>query len=276
MSFANTYTQHLRKIARSYVLPAQEICEILDATLDFSRLHTIADFGAGTLFFSEYFASRLARHAMVDSGLESIGGGQSEINASEIAARAIAAPDSRTTPNANSSTDSRPLDSKPLDSHSPDSSSRTPHNPPTPNHLAPRPTQDLVVAIDSIYHRITPATTYPNITLEPDLFAALARYEFGCFFASDVLHHLSPDFTHKLLESIAHIPTIIIKDIDGRHRFGSFMNAAHDLIFNHERVRAIYPDRLESALSALGFTCSYHYIPKLWYPHFLLIATKCL
>lgn len=75
MSFANTYTQRLRKIARSYVLPAQEICDILDSRLDFSSLRTIADFGAGTLFFSEYFASRLNRSN--DSVLESIGGGGS-------------------------------------------------------------------------------------------------------------------------------------------------------------------------------------------------------
>lgn len=74
MSFANTYTQRLRKIARSYVLPAQEICDILDSRLDFSSLQMIADFGAGTLFFSEYFANRL-RHAR--GGLDSVGGGAS-------------------------------------------------------------------------------------------------------------------------------------------------------------------------------------------------------
>ena len=225
MSFANTYTQRLRKIARSYVLPAQEICDILDSRLDFSSLRTIADFGAGTLFFSEYFASRLNRSN--DSVLESIGGGQHE---ADLACK-LESPQK-----------------------------------PTP--------QGQVVAIDSIYTTLTPTTTYPNITLEPDLFHALAHYTFDCFFASDVLHHLSKDFTQTLLESIAHIPTIIIKDIDGAHRFGSFMNATHDLVFNHEKVRMIYPTKLESTLADFGFTCSYYYLPKLWYPHFLLIATR--
>ena len=131
-----------------------------------------------------------------------------------------------------------------------------------------------VVAIDSIYTTLTPTTTYPNITLEPDLFHALDRYEFDLFFASDVLHHLSPDFTQKLLESIAHIPIIIIKDIDSRHIFGHYANALHDLVFNQEKVCKIYPNKLESTLQALGYTTRYHYLPKLWYPHFLLLAYK--
>ena len=140
---------------------------------------------------------------------------------------------------------------------------------------AQKPTpKGKVVAIDSIYTTLTPTTTYPNITLEPDLFHALDRYEFDLFFASDVLHHLSPDFTQKLLESIAHIPIIIIKDIDSRHIFGHYANALHDLVFNQEKVCKIYPNKLESTLQALGYTTRYHYLPKLWYPHFLLLAYK--
>lgn len=131
-----------------------------------------------------------------------------------------------------------------------------------------------VVAIDSIYTTLTPQTHYPNITLESNLDSALAHYEFDLFFASDVLHHLSPNFTQKLLESIAHIPIIIIKDIDSRHIFGHYANALHDLVFNQEKVCKVYPNKLESTLQALGYTTRYHYLPKLWYPHFLLLAYK--
>ena len=131
-----------------------------------------------------------------------------------------------------------------------------------------------VVAIDSIYTTLTPTTTYPNITLESSLDSALAHYAFDLFFASDVLHHLSPDFTQKLLESIAHIPIIIIKDIDSRHIVGHYANALHDLVFNQEKVCKVYPNKLESTLQALGYTTRYHYLPKLWYPHFLLLAYK--
>ncbi|MDL0082052.1 hypothetical protein NYG90_05090 [Helicobacter sp. XJK30-2] len=134
--------------------------------------------------------------------------------------------------------------------------------------------ESIVIAIDSIYTTLTPTTTYPNITLESSLDSALAHYAFDLFFASDVLHHLSPNFTQKLLESIAHIPIIIIKDIDSRHIFGHYANALHDLVFNQEKVCKVYPNKLESTLQALGYTTRYHYLPKLWYPHFLLLAYK--
>ena len=134
--------------------------------------------------------------------------------------------------------------------------------------------ESIVVAIDSIYTTLTPTTHHPNITLESSLDSALAHYAFDLFFASDVLHHLSPDFTQKLLESIAHIPTIIIKDIDSRHIVGHYANALHDLVFNQEKVCKVYPNKLESTLQALGYTTRYHYLPKLWYPHFLLLAYK--
>ncbi|WP_395002100.1 hypothetical protein [uncultured Helicobacter sp.] len=48
----------------------------------------------------------------------------------------------------------------------------------------------------------------------------------------------------------------------------------HDLLINGERVRSIYPKVLSAELEALGFGVQYFYLPKLWYPHFLLIATK--
>ena len=134
--------------------------------------------------------------------------------------------------------------------------------------------ESIVVAIDSIYTTLTPTTHHPNITLESSLDSALAHYAFDLFFASDVLHHLSPNFTQKLLESIAHIPIIIIKDIDSRHIFGHYANALHDLVFNQEKVCKVYPNKLESTLQALGYTTRYHYLPKLWYPHFLLLAYK--
>ena len=140
---------------------------------------------------------------------------------------------------------------------------------------AQKPTlEGKVVAIDSIYTTLTPTTHHPNITLESSLDSALAHYAFDLFFASDVLHHLSPNFTQKLLESIAHIPIIIIKDIDSRHIFGHYANALHDLVFNQEKVCKVYPNKLESTLQALGYTTRYHYLPKLWYPHFLLLAYK--
>ena len=58
MGFSNSYVERLRKKARGVILPTQEICAILESSFDLSAPHTIADFGAGTLYFSEYFAEK--------------------------------------------------------------------------------------------------------------------------------------------------------------------------------------------------------------------------
>ena len=60
MGFSNSYVERLRKKARGVILPTQEICAILESTFDLSVPRTIADFGAGTLYFSEYFAEKMA------------------------------------------------------------------------------------------------------------------------------------------------------------------------------------------------------------------------
>lgn len=59
MGFSNSYVEHLRKKARGVILPTQEICAILESTFDLRVPRTIADFGAGTLYFSEYFAEKM-------------------------------------------------------------------------------------------------------------------------------------------------------------------------------------------------------------------------
>ncbi|HIV49640.1 hypothetical protein [uncultured Helicobacter sp.] len=88
-----------------------------------------------------------------------------------------------------------------------------------------------------------------------------------------MLHHLDSHMWQDILHTIApHAHYIVIKDIDATHRFGNFANAMHDLLINGERVRSIYPQTLATELETLGFELQYFYLPKLWYPHFLLIA----
>ncbi|ETD25779.1 hypothetical protein [Helicobacter canis] len=361
MGFSNSYVERLRKKARGVILPTQEICAIIESSFDLSAPRTIADFGAGTLYFSEYFAEK-----MTDNDI-SIGGGQQLERVSFLAKNGDYCGESAVTydqvcaldspckapflaqksfrEEAESNAQSKPFSSTILESKSVnkkqaqdqksncepltqasaqslDSSSsssraaakdsRICENTPTlttpqaagfcddfvgcqgvgagsylsgndypPNvcnqsHCSPKAEspKGKVVAIDSIYTTLTPTTHHPNITLESSLDSALAHYAFDLFFASDVLHHLSQDFTESLLESIAHIPIIIIKDIDSRHIFGHYANALHDLVFNQEKVCKVYPNKLESTLQALGYTTRYHYLPKLWYPHFLLLAYK--
>ncbi len=91
---------------------------------------------------------------------------------------------------------------------------------------------------------------------------------------SDVLHHLSSEFRTKLLQAAASVPFVVIKDIDARHKFGNFMNATHDLLINGERVQSVYPQHLREFFTQNGYKSEYFYLPKLWYPHFLLVAEK--
>lgn len=59
MGFANKYLASLRKIGRKVILSSDKIIEILESHIDFSSVKNIIDFGAGTLYWSEYFASKL-------------------------------------------------------------------------------------------------------------------------------------------------------------------------------------------------------------------------
>ena len=60
MGFANRHLEKLRKIGRKCVLPSDEIKGILETRLDFAAIKSVVDFGAGTLFWSEWFADKLA------------------------------------------------------------------------------------------------------------------------------------------------------------------------------------------------------------------------
>ena len=61
MGFSNKHLEKLRKMGRRLVLPSDEIKGILEGKLDFASLKNVVDFGAGTLFWSEWFASKLRR-----------------------------------------------------------------------------------------------------------------------------------------------------------------------------------------------------------------------
>lgn len=206
MGFGNKHIQKARKFARSIVLPIKQMHEIMESQIDFSDISCIADFGAGTLFWSEYFASKINKNIDIMGGVET--------------------------------------------------------------------NSNKVIAIDEIYNNLTPHISSPCITLESDIFTALSTYSFDLFFASDVFHHLSSDFSQTLLESIVHIPRIVIKDIDSSHTFLHYANATHDLIFNGERVRKVYPKEIEAFLKRCGYEVKYMYIPKLWYAHFMLVGIK--
>lgn len=98
---------------------------------------------------------------------------------------------------------------------------------------------------------------------------------FSVVFACDVLHHLKPiDCETFFKEIINKTKVIIIKDIDKNHQFGNFMNRMHDKIINKENIYNIDPNIIENNLISNGYKTHYYYIPKLWYPHFIIIGIK--
>lgn len=95
------------------------------------------------------------------------------------------------------------------------------------------------------------------------------------FWACDVLHHLDFEFEEKLLKECAtKYRYIAIKDINKHKKIGNFMNKLHDRFFNHEIAHDVDPIALKQFLQKNGFDVEYFEIRRLWYPHFLIIATK--
>lgn len=50
------------------------------------------------------------------------------------------------------------------------------------------------------------------------------------------------------------------------------MNRMHDLIINKEHIHDVNPDEILEMLRKNGYRVSYEYMPKLWYPHFMIIG----
>lgn len=132
--------------------------------------------------------------------------------------------------------------------------------------------QTRVYAVDS-YYKEKQNCEMPQYT---DYFKCIEEIDAKALWCCDVLHHLDIEFKNRVIDSIEDVgyEWIIIKDIDCRRKFGNFMNRVHDRIINHERIGDIDPKKLESELQNIDYEVKFYYLPKLWYPHFLLIAHK--
>ena len=186
----------LKYHGREIVLPVDEMKSEIPWAL--VRAKSIVDFGAGTLFWSEYFANR---------GLE-------------------------------------------------------------------------VFAVDTLYEKFLPQNDNPRISLHKDISSILNGMEAEsphnrAIFICDVIHHLPTELWQEILPKIsAMFDVIIIKDIDANRKFGNFCSTMHDRVINAANFENVYPNEIESFLKNAGFDVQIKSLPKLWYPHFLLIATK--
>lgn len=132
-----------------------------------------------------------------------------------------------------------------------------------------------VFAIDTIYdkkeqvqHNIVKVRNYNEIDFMVD---ATGKVLWMC----DFLHHVPLDFSKQIINHFSKAcDFIIIKDIDCNHSIGNIANRIHDRIINGEKIRDISPEVYMDMLHKLGYKCKYYYVPKLWYPHFMIVACK--
>jgi len=193
MAFNNLFAT-LRKIGRSTVLPVDRIKTICTNTLEGKNIKSVLDFGAGTLFWTDWFIQQF---------------------------------------------------------------------------------NIKTYAVD-VYYDNANMPIKKNITYYSSLDKCFEENKNISFiWACDVLHHLTPDDSASFLnEAVKTTDIIIFKDIDTNHKFGNFMNRMHDKIINDETIYNVYPEKIDAYLKANGFETLYYFIPKIWYPHFVLIGKK--
>ena len=137
-----------------------------------------------------------------------------------------------------------------------------------------------VTAVDNRYLSAKPKNDNPNIILKTDIQNILLELEQNkigndAIFICDVIHHLPPSLWQNILPQIAELfDVIIIKDINANFKMGNFLNKMHDYIINGEKTENVYPQEIVEYLKKQEFILVYEELPKLWYPHFLVIATK--
>lgn len=108
-----------------------------------------------------------------------------------------------------------------------------------------------------------------------DYFDCISNKACAMLWVCDVIHHMDADFRSEFFNSLKmkRIRYIVIKDIDCRHSVGNFMNRLHDLVINRERIHDVNPLKIMKTLEDAGYKTEYFYVPKLWYPHFVLVAS---
>lgn len=135
-----------------------------------------------------------------------------------------------------------------------------------------------ILAVDTFYKdNFDLINSFPGGVVQyNDYFRCIEVNEIKMIWMCDVIHHLEESFITKLLDSIIEkkISIIVIKDIDCGHKFGNFMNKVHDFVINHEKIHDVHSGFFGEWLQSNGYKVSFRYMPKLWYPHFMLIGIK--
>lgn len=132
------------------------------------------------------------------------------------------------------------------------------------------------LAVDT-YYQAGQSSGHQDIMLYNDYFLCIEENpKSDMLWMCDVMHHLDNSIREKVLESIGSTEYryIVIKDIDCGKKVGNMMNKLHDFLINREVVHDVDPRHIEMFLEQKGYDVRCYDIPKLWYPHFLMIAVK--
>lgn len=183
----------LRYYGRKLVLPVDEMKHIIKQSIHLDEVNSIIDFGAGTLFWSEWLLEQY----------------QCQVYPVDI------------------------------------------------SYKEKRPTDERFIFFDDIEECLKEKNVFSMIWL------------------CDVVHHLEPSYWEYIQQIIMKkAEYIVVKDIDARKRLGNFANRMHDRIINGETINDVFPDKLIDSLKLNGYSVKSYNIPKLWYPHFLLVAQR--
>jgi len=132
------------------------------------------------------------------------------------------------------------------------------------------------LAVDT-YYKTGQSSGHQDILLYNDYISCIeTNPKPDMLWMCDVIHHLDYSMCRKVSESIesAEYKYIVIKDIDCRKKIGNMMNKLHDFLINHEVIHDVNPRQIEMLLEKKGYDVRHYDIPKLWYPHFLMIAKR--
>lgn len=134
--------------------------------------------------------------------------------------------------------------------------------------------EDHVYPVDIIYKEKPPQNSLHCFTAIDDIPFENIRGPV-CFFACDVLHHLSEELWERISKSVFNnCEIIVLKDINCNYKFKNWMNRMHDRIINGEKIRDIDPNLLLRKLESQGYQCTFYNNQKLWFPHFLIVAVR--
>jgi hypothetical protein len=135
-----------------------------------------------------------------------------------------------------------------------------------------------VTAVDTCYVMNPPPPHSSRISTHTDIVEVLASplpEGKNAIFMCDVIHHLPPEFWGIILPRILTLfDVVVIKDIDQNRKFGNFCNRMHDRVINGEKIHDVDPVQTENALKQAGFSTKSKALPKLWYPHFVVVGVR--